>query len=433
MDARTAHALIRFGLGRRPSEPPPADPMAWLTGQLDAPDPMAAIPGPSAAEGLEFLRLDRLDSSERGFDPIRRVGALFSAEQSALINNLLKTRMPFRERLVWFWTNHFTVSLKYGGEIQAVMGAYIREAIRPHVTGRFADMMLAVTRHPAMLMYLDNMGSAGPNSQLGKRFRRGLNENLARESLELHSVTQAGGYTQADVIEYAKILTGWTFEIGGGRSGALFREDFHEPGPKTVLGRAYPTGQQGGQALIAWLATHPLTFRNLATKLARHFVSDTPPEAAIRPIEAALIATGGDLKAATLALLATPDAWKPLTKIRAPMDYVFAVLRGLDMTEAPMTELHTVLPTLGQPMLGAPLPNGFDDTAASWTSGEALMRRVDWVYRLAPHFGRMQPETLARDLLGDLLGTATLGQVRAAGSQRDGLTLLLTSPEFQRR
>ena len=188
-------------------EPVPSDPAAWLAKQLDGPDPVLANPAPSAIDGLELLRLDRRDSGMKGAAPIRRVGAMFAAEIEAISNNLLNTTVPFRERLVWFWVNHFTVSLRFGGEIQATIPSYVREAIRPHVNGRFADMLAAAMRHPCMLMYLDNHVSVGPNSQIGKAQHRGLNENLARESLELHTVTPAAHYTQQDVIEYAKILT----------------------------------------------------------------------------------------------------------------------------------------------------------------------------------------------------------------------------------
>ncbi|MEI7712393.1 MAG: DUF1800 family protein [Rhodospirillales bacterium] len=213
MDTRTAHAAIRFGLGRRAGDAEPRDPVGWLAGQLDGPDPLLATPAPSVQDGLELLRQDRRDSSMNGAAPIRRVGAMFVAESGAIAHNLLNTAVPFRERLVWFWANHFTVSLRAGGEIQAMLPSYVREAIRPHVNGRFADMLAAAMHHPGMLMYLDNIVSIGPNSRIGQLQHRGLNENLARESLELHTVTPAAGYTQQDVIEYAKILTGWMYEL----------------------------------------------------------------------------------------------------------------------------------------------------------------------------------------------------------------------------
>jgi uncharacterized protein (DUF1800 family) len=433
MDARTAHATIRFGLGRRAGEPVPSDPVAWLAKQLDGPDPVLASPAPSVLDGLELLRLDRRDTGMTGAPPIRRVGAMFGAEMDAISNNLLNTAVPFRERLVWFWVNHFTVSLRFGGEIQATIPSYVREAIRPHVNGRFADMLAAVMHHPCMLMYLDNHVSVGPNSQIGKAQNRGLNENLARESLELHTATPAANYSQQDVIEYAKILTGWTFELPEHNRGFMFRPDGHEPGPKTVMGRGFPHGLAGGDAILAFLADHPMTHRNLATKLVRHFVADDPPAAAVQSIEAALRDTKGNLKAASLALIALPQAWQSLTKLRSSEDYVFAVLRALGMPSYPLSELNATLAALGEPLFGSPFPNGYPDTAAGWDSPEELMRRVDWVYRLAPQFDGTDPNALARDILGDLLSPETRDQVRQAGSRPDALTLLLTSPEFQRR
>ena len=294
-------------------------------------------------------------------------------------------------------------------------------------------MLSAAMHHPAMLMYLDNAISIGPNSQIGKAQRRGLNENLARESLELHTVTQAAGYTQRDIIEYAKLLSGWMFELPEHNHGFVFRSDGHEPGPKTVMGRAFSSGLAGGNEVLAFLAEHKMTHRNLATKLVRHFVADDPPAPSVQRIEAVLRETKGDLLAASLALIALPEAWQPLTKLRSPADYVFAVLRALGVTTYPKPEMESALEALGEPMFNAPFPNGYPDTTASWDSGEEMMRRVDWVYRIAPHFGNIVPEDVAKNCLGDLVSPSTMDQVRQAGSRRDALTLLLTSPEFMRR
>jgi hypothetical protein len=186
MDIAAANALIRFGLGPRRAEPPPADPPAWLLHQLGGPD--AGPAGvPSCTDGLAALRFDR---DQKPAEPDRRVPPLAKASRIALMDHALTTETPFRERLVWFWANHFTVSTRQGGT-HAVAAAYVQEAIRPHVTGCFGAMLLAVMRHPAMLMYLDNAGSVGPDSPAGLRGHRGLNENLARECLELHTVGPA--------------------------------------------------------------------------------------------------------------------------------------------------------------------------------------------------------------------------------------------------
>ncbi|MCW3476805.1 DUF1800 domain-containing protein [Limobrevibacterium gyesilva] len=432
MDTHTAHALIRFGLGRRGAEDPPHDPQAWLAGQLDGPDPALAVPCHTGTEGLEAIRTFRqtpLPERKPETNPMR---AIFRADTAATMDGIVASQAPFRERLAWFWANHFTVSL-HAGECAALVHAFLREAIRPHVTGRFADMLLAVMRHPAMLLYLDNAQSTGPNSPLGLKQRRGLNENLARECLELHTLSPAAGYTQADVTEFAKVITGWSIVLQRNPPGFIFRTESHEPGAKTVMGRTYPPGEQGGIQALAWLADHPATHRHLAAKLVRHFVADDPPPALVRRIEGVLRDTHGDLKAASLELIRLPEAWQPLAKLRSPADYVVAVMRALDLPDGNRPAAQNVMATLGQPLFNAPLPNGWPDTAADWSGPEAILRRVDWTYAVSARAGRLDPGAIARDSLGPLLPDATLAQIGRAGSKREAFTLLLASPEFQRR
>jgi uncharacterized protein (DUF1800 family) len=429
MDTLTAQALVRFGLGRRGEEALPADPRGWLAGQVRGPDRAAPTPAPSTAEGLAALRDDREQKPPPGQSKVR---ALYQAQARALLETALTTPAPFRERLVWFWANHFTVSLRHGG-CAAVAGAFVAEAIRPHVTGRFDDMLLAVMRHPAMLIYLDNAESVGPDSLAGRRRNRGLNENLARECLELHTVSPAARYTQADVTEFAKVLTGWSIEMKEDPAGYRFRPGAHQPGPKTVMGRVYPQGEEGGLMVLAFLAAHPATHRHLATKLVRHFVADDPPPDAVRKIEGVLRDTRGDLGAASLALIALPGAWAGPTKLRTPQDYALAVLRATDLPPDKRPDPLGALGGLGQPLFTAPLPNGWSDVAADWAAPEAMMRRVDWAYGLAGRCQSIDPERLAETALGPAVQPATLMQMRHAGSRRDALTLLLTAPEFQRR
>jgi uncharacterized protein (DUF1800 family) len=437
MDTRTAHALVRFGLGRVGQSEVPPDPLAALAAELEGPDPALAQPGASAAEGLIALRQDRAARRARKADGAlaepNHVRGLLAAETARLADHVLTTPLGFRERLVWFWVNHFTVSLRRP-QVAGVITAYIREAIRPHVTGRFHDMLLAVMNHPAMLMYLDNVGSIGPDSPVGQRFHRGLNENLARESLELHTVTPASGYTQADVTSYAKILTGWSIDLRLNPPGYVFRLNAHEPGDKLLMGRRFPHGRGGALEAFAFLAHHPATYRNLATKLVRHFVADDPPQGAVARLEAVLRETGGDLKAASLALLQLPEAWTPLTKLRSPFDYVVAVLRAMDLPPARRPpQMTRVMAGLGQAPLAAPLPNGWPDTAADWAGPEAMMRRIDWAYGVSARGAELDAPELADAALGPLLHADTLAQMRRAGSRRDALTLLFASPEFQRR
>ena len=238
MDLRTAHALVRFGLGASGAEPPPSDPSAWLLDQLRQPDSPGIGPTPSTAEGLAAIRADR-EARKAGELAARSIPGPRAVSGPGAGGDRPRGRhpTPFRERLVWFWTNHFTVSLRRG-QCAAVAGAFVQEAIRPHVTGKFQDMLLAVMRHPAMLIYLDNAGSVGPDSLGGQLSHRGLNENLARECMELHTVSPASGYTQADVTAFARILTGWSIELNNDPSGLPV------PPAHPRAGRADPDGPQ---------------------------------------------------------------------------------------------------------------------------------------------------------------------------------------------
>ncbi len=429
MDIAVAHALARFGLGRRGAESLPTDPAGWLRTQLHAPDPTRLPQPPSSAQGLAALRADRQNKPPAGESQSR---ALFRQDAMGQLNNALTTPAPFRERLVWFWTNHFTISLRRP-VCAALVGAFVEEAIRPNITGRFADMLLAVMRHPAMLLYLDNVGSVGPDSPAGQRSKRGLNENLARECLELHTVSPAAAYTQADVTNFAKVLTGWSIDMRADPPGFRFRPFAHEPGEQTVMGRRVPEGEEGGIAALAFLAAHPATHRFLATKLVRHFVADDPPQDAVRQIEAVLRDTRGNLGAAAEALITLDAAWQPRTKLRSPLDFVVASLRALDAPPPDQPWMIGALAGLGQPLWSAPQPNGWPDKAADWAAPEAMVRRVDWAYAVAGRVQGADPAEVAEASLGPLMKPATLEAVHRAASRRDALTLLLSSPEFQRR
>jgi uncharacterized protein (DUF1800 family) len=423
-------AMIRFGLGRRGTEPLPADASAWLRTQLLDPDPALAEPVSSTLAGLDAHRMDREMKPMDG--QVSHVQMLWKADAAIATRLLAQTDRPFRERLVWFWANHFTVSLKRG-EIRPLVLPYIHEAIRPHVTGKFADMLRAVMRHPAMLWYLDNQESVGPDSPAGIRAHRGLNENLARESLELHTIGAGAGYTQADVTEYAKVLTGWSVDMGAASPGFAFMPERHQPGAKTIMGMSFPEGQAGGEAAMTWLGNHPATFHRIAEKLARHFLADQPAPADVKHLADVLHQTHGDLRAATLALLELPAAWQPLTKLRAPGDYVVAAVRALDLPEGQRPDMLGLMNHFGQPLLSAPLPNGWPDTAADWADGEMLLRRADWAMGVAGKHPTLDPMLLAQASLGDLLGDGTRNAIKRAASRQDAVALALAAPEFQRR
>jgi uncharacterized protein (DUF1800 family) len=433
MDNNPIQALVRFGWRRRGSEPLPSDPRHWLAGQITAPDPGIQADGfadlPTSGAALAILREERKTKPPPGESHLRDI---YRREAAALASWAVVTPAPFRERLVWFWANHFTVSVR-GGGVAPTAGAYVREAIRPHVTGRFVDLLSAVMHHPTMLMYLDNVQSVGPDSPAGIKGKRGLNENLARESLELHTVSPAAGYSQEDVTAYARLITGWSVDMQADPPGFKFRPFAHQPGSQTVMGQSFPDGQEGGEAALRFLGTHPATYRHLALKLVRHFVADTPPPAAVKHVAGVLHDTGGDLGQASLALLRLPQAWDPLEKLRTPADFVIATVRALDMTGEQVPNLPGIMGGLGQPMWNAPFPIGWADDAASWTGSEALLRRIDWAYGISGRAAAQDAGDIATASLGPLLRPETSTAISRAGSRRDALALLFASPEFQRR
>jgi uncharacterized protein (DUF1800 family) len=435
MSVRGHIAAIRFGYGLRLGEAPPEDPEGWLLRQIDNP-----APPPEGIATPDALRLRAEDAAalragqDRPRAPNGRAAmeVLIRDEGIAFAARRMTAEQPFRERLVDFWMNHFTVSRR-ASRTASISGAFEREAIRPHVTGRFADMVVAVARHPAMLLYLDNAGSVGPQSQVGQRGRRGLNENLAREVLELHTLSPAGGYTQADVQEFARILTGWSVELQAPPHGFVFRAAAHEPGEKVLMGRRFGEGEAAGESALRFLAEHPATWRHLAVKLARHFVADDPPPAAVSAIAAELRDTRGNLAAVSRLLVRLPQAWEPLVKFRAPADYVIAAVRatGLDVARADV--VLAGMAALDQTLWRAPQPNGWPDTAAGWAGPEAVMRRIDWAYTLAARVSRIDPRAAAEAALGPLGRPETATAMARAGSVRDAITLLLGSPEFMHR
>ncbi len=330
MDTRSAVAAIRFGLGRRPQDPEPRDPLAWLDRQIGPVGPMLGG-GPPPLSFQDALGLyHQVTVREKGDAIARRELARRTTEDATgWTAHCLASEAPFQDRLTNYWLNHFTISRRVSSA-GVFIGPYLRDVVRTNLFGRFSDMVLGTARNPGMIIYLSNGTSTGPNSPTGLRRQRGLNENLARETLELHTLSPAGGYTQADVTELARILTGWSIDRRPDSQGFLFRELLHEPGPKTVLGRRFDEGEAGGVAALRFLADHPATHRHLVTKLARHFVGDDPPKAAVDRLYGVLRDTGGDLGATCRALVRLPQAWAPpLAKVRNPLDYVLAVGRAL--------------------------------------------------------------------------------------------------------
>lgn len=433
-----AIAVNRFGFGARPGqlETLADNPWDWLRAQIRQP---AAPAGdlPLTRAGLDILIAVQTAPDEESRKPHQEEArALRDSDRVAHVQSAVASDTPFRERLVKFWTNHFTVSYAQS-YVVPFGGAYENEAIRPYATGRFRDLLGAVVKHPAMLFYLDNARSVGPNSKGGKRAGLGLNENLGRELMELHTLGVDGGYTQADVRTLAMILTGWTPGRAKDPPGTVFafRPGGHEPGPKTFLGRTYrESGQEEGEAALDALAAHPATARHIATQLARHFIADDPPKPAVDRLAKTFLDTGGDLAAVSEALIDSHEAWWPVRqKFKSPLDLVVSVVRGFDLGEVGPAAVNWTR-RLGQQIYNAPSPQGWPDRESDWLAPELVMERMEWSYQVIPRLVADQsPLPFVEALLGPTLSEQTRGVLRGAPSQREGMALALLSPEFQRR
>lgn len=378
----------------------------------------------------------------------------FFDEALVRIDQAIASEYAFAERLVHFWSNHFTVSGQAKAIIVGMLGAYEREAIRPFVFSNFEDMLLAVETHPAMLIYLDNNQSIGPNSIGGKRRKRGLNENLAREILELHTLGVNGGYNQRDVTEFAKIITGWG--ISGakqeGPRGFRFNLGAHEPGPKYLLGRQYGSperpkdreqaeflARQEGISALKDIARHPSTAKFIATKLARHFISDTPSEKAIKELTNSFIVSNGHLPSVYRTLIQLNEVWgMTLPKYKPPHDYLISAYRMLGLrldNDGEKNRMRQALVMMDHLPFMALSPAGWSDVEGDWLSPDSLMNRIDWAHALA---GRVQrqfndPESFAKETVGPALNSRELAAIKAAPSKADGIALTLLSPAAIRR
>lgn len=450
-----AIALNRFGLGARPDEPAPQQPQHWLVSQLTSYEPLPpawqhATRTPALVEAWLNQQRAVRQAPEGQRSGIREAYLRAGREQyvaavGARLGSALQSTTPFVERLVHFWSNHFAVSVDKLLVI-GLAGGFEADAIRPHVLGRFEDLLLAAASHPAMLLYLDQAQSVGPRSLVGagaggRRQRpRGLNENLAREILELHTLGVRSGYTQDDVTEFARALTGWTLPsddpAGAATTAFRFVAAMHEPGTRTVLGRAYPqAGEQQARAIIRDLAASPSTARHIARKLARHFVADDPPPALVQRLAETFEHSGGDLPAVYRELVAAPEAWTaPMSKFKSPFEWVVSGLRAVGRQELPPQQAVNLLNQLGQPVWRPGSPAGYDDTGAAWAAPDALLRRVEVAQRLAAQAGSpVDARALAPLVLPGTLGRDTAAAIARAESASTALALLLVSPEFLRR
>jgi len=501
--AAVSIALNRFGLGARPDEPAPADPRKWLSAQFQAYDPRpAALAGtPTRAQvtahvvayqdgEVQYVREERervaaARSQQQGGTPGGDMASMSGAPAMAAAaakaapargdapinlaahalyvdyvtsvgartNVALTTPAPFVERMVHFWSNHFTVS-NSKLPVTGLAGPFEFEAIRPHVLGKFRDMLGAVESHPAMLIYLDQDRSIGPGSKVGKLFtypdgrpQFGINENLAREILELHTLGARSGYTQADVTEFARAMTGRN--VNGGMSTRLpdrfgptaqpgdyvFVDAMHEPGTRTILGKAYAqAGEAQSQAVLDDLASSPATATHLATKLARHFCGDAPPPALVDRLKAAWLKSDGDLPTLYRVLIDSEEAWTPAPlKFKTPWEWSLSMWRASGMREVRPDTVVGLLEQLGQPIWKAGQHNGYDDIISSWAAPDAVLRRFEAAQSFAEHAGRVDATALAPRLFPDALSPATAQSLARAESPTQALALLLVAPEMMRR
>jgi uncharacterized protein (DUF1800 family) len=485
---RAVVAFTRFGFGPRPGDlAKTTDPRAILIAELEAPDGAVIADDslPRTPEALQAVYADqerkRLERERQALIDVEQLGMpapsvapllelrswpapppkdgpammsgappakpppspeqqIFRVEAMARLQRAIAAPVGFVERLVAFWSNHFCISVAKSNIARAAAGPFEREAIRPYVTGRFADMLRAVEQHPAMLNFLDNAQSIGPDSKAGQRQNRGLNENLAREILELHTMGVGSGYTQKDVTELARIITGWTFAGREGRLGEpgsfIFNANAHEPGPASVLGRTYAeSGLAQGEAALADIARQPTVADHVARKFARHFVADDPPAALIGRLAKSFRDSDGDLGVLARDLINDDAAWSaPATKIRNPWELVVASARAFDRPYPDPGPALNAMNLLGMPLWQPGGPNGFAEEAGAWASPEGMKMRLE----LAAQFARQAkdaptPTVLVDDILGPSVSNQTREAVVRAESREQAYALLLMSPEFQRR
>ncbi|MEO7773990.1 MAG: DUF1800 domain-containing protein, partial [Steroidobacteraceae bacterium] len=423
MNIAVTIAANRFGLGAKPGEIAGigSDARGWLRAQLTSPPPalqeldlkstaevlaaatqLRAVPG-AATQGMKLPALYR---------------PLYVAEARARLVHAVRTDRPFLERLTQFWSNHFAVSVDKIA-VLGLAGPLEREAIRPNVLGSFHDLLLAVEQHPAMLMYLDNQRSIGPNAAIASRAQAngreiGLNENLAREILELHTLGVDGGYTQADVTSFAKIITGWSVAgtpgdrrgmNDGVSRGFVFRPMLHEPGAQRLLGKQYAQdGEAQGRAALRDLARAPATARHIAIKLARHFIADDPPPAVIVRLTKAYLASDGALRHVYEELLDAREAWSAEPgKFKTPQDYLVSTWRAVQLPIPEGNRALAPLEVLGQRQFAPKSPAGWPDRSSDWDGSSALLKRIEFADALARRLGDTRN---ARELAPAVLGSA---------------------------
>ena len=439
-------AMNRFGLGAKPGEINLAklDAKKWLKSTLTHISYDPSLPGSEAviAELIQYRKMKRKAKSapdkEQEMSMKNAKNSPRNLARTLIVDSLrqaVASDNSISWRLLDFFSNHFSVS--DAGQVMAGLAPTLeREAIAPHLLGKFENMLLAVVQHPAMLIYLNNEQSFGPNSKLGRKRNKGMNENLAREILELHTLGVNGGYSQADVIELAKGITGWTVQTNEKSSnhGFHFNANGHEPGKRSLLGKTYPQkGRLQGEHMLRDVANHPNTAKYICLKLAQHFISDSPEPSLLAKLEKVWLTSQGDIKLVMHALIDAEEAWQPAQeKFKTPREFVISTLRALNIGHIKDRYLLFSLTSLGQKPFNAGSPAGFGDEKNDWNGASALMARIDWANAIST-MSKVNAEQVMKNSFADTLSKTSYQTITRAESRKQALTLLLMSPEFQRR
>jgi len=450
-------AVNRFGYGARGDElaHAKADPIKWLTSQLQAIDFSDKQPSSDdifiayakfkkqkkvmeqQQKQTQSTPVQAPDENKKQSKMIKQAARKTHVKMNAaFLKQAIASEHSVSWRLLDFFSNHFSVSSS-GRLMVGLSPTLEREAIAPNLLGNFADMLLAVEQHPAMLVYLNNEKSFGPNSRMAKKRKIGLNENLAREIMELHTLGVDGPYNQSDVVELAKAITGWSVKRPKKEHGTgfVFRAYGHEPGARKLLGQTY--SQQGikqGQQILRDLAMHPSTANYVCSKIVHHFVSENAPQSLIEKMKKTWLNNQGNIKKVMLTLFSAEEAWlQSPQKFKTPREFVISTYRALAPNKINDRSLFNSLNNLGQMPFNAGSPAGFSDDESDWLGASALMARVEWSSLISAQLKRINAEQVMVTALGNSISQNTYQMVMRAESRQQASTLLLMSPEFQRR
>lgn len=452
----STYTAIRFGTGIADNQKPASGPVEMLA-NLEQPDRMTdRFPTSGFADRLKMsVNLIKLRKARRKKNATEEIQARFYAQRKEIrkiafsdtLNHAARAIYSpdgFRERLGMFWADHFTIRQR-GDGYQGSQAVYVTEAIRPHIAGRFADMLRAAVTHPLMLDYLDQVVSVGPNSKFGKAKKRGLNENLAREVLELHTLGVGGPYTQKDVTQLAELFTGMTVDR---QTGFKFQPNIAEPGAERVLGRKY-----GGwwprmshiEAALEDLALHPSTARHLARKLVVHFISDTPDKGMVDDVAAAYRDSEGDLMATYTALLNHPLAFQNFgQKAKRPDEFLISAVRALEIPAKSFLSLKErkagqyffgPMAAMGMRHQRPTGPDGWPEELDAWLSPQGLAARIQWSMAVPGQIRKPLPDANAflKVALADAASPDLTWAVSVSETKREAIGLIFASPEFNRR